>query len=73
MASIGTTEIRAAQIELSAWLDRQPDHVRAIGGSVIGLLSSAQIGAQPHPMIVAHLAEDVERLAHAALTSTPGH
>lgn len=72
MAPIGTTEIKATQFELLVWLERQPAPVRAIGGSVIGLLGSAQIGVRPHPMIVAHLKEDVAKLEQAALLSRQG-
>lgn len=60
------TPIQAVQFELAAWLERQPPQVRTIGASVLGELSSAQIGVRPHPTIIALLKEDVARLAQAA-------
>lgn len=65
-------DIRSVQSDLAAWLVRQHDHVRVIGSSIIGLLGSAQIGTRPHPMIVAHLAEDVKKLEHALAHVTSG-
>lgn len=59
------TDIKAAQSELAEWCVWQHDDVQAIGGRIVGLLGSAQIGTRPHPMIVAHLAEDVEKLRRA--------
>lgn len=55
-------DIKAVQAELAEWCACQPDDLQAIGCRIVGHLGAAQIGVRPHPMIVAHLAEEVEKL-----------
>ena len=60
------SQIRAIRVELAAWLEGKPHHVRLVGRTVLHELDSTLIAAQPNPEIVRRLAENItvlERLA----------
>ena len=58
-------ETVAAQEELAAWLEHQPEPIRSIAAKVYGGLGSTLIGAKPNRKTVEMLRDDVAELAAA--------